>query len=121
MYELLWFVGGALTYQILARILRVTQLYLFFQEIHVHALLMLEAVSEDLETAKEIKSSLVKECDLQEKEVELINVADEEAIKLWKQSAIVKVQRYVPNIFKPAISYDSWNGLKKYLKEIKKR
>jgi len=121
MYELLWFAGGALTYQILARMLRIAQLYLFFQEIHVHALLMIEAVSEDLETAKEIKHELAKECGLQEKEVELVNLADEEAIKLWQQSVVVKVQRCTPNVFKPAIKYDTWNGLKKYLKEIKKR
>jgi len=121
MYELLWFIGGALTYQILARMLRIAQLYLFFQEIHVHALLMLEAISEDLETAKELKFSLAKECNLQEKEVELINLADEEAIKLWQQSVVIKVQQYVPSAFKPAIQYDTWNGLKRYLKDIKKR
>ena len=119
MYELIWFVGGALTYQFLSRILKITQLYLFFQEIHVHALLMLKAASEDLETAMEIKSNLVKECDLKEKEIELIGLADKEAIKLWKQSVVVNLQQCVPSAFKTSIQYSTWAGLTRYLKKVK--
>ena len=53
MYELLWFIGGAITYQLLSRILKVAQLYIFFQEVHMHALLMLDAAAQDIETAQD--------------------------------------------------------------------
>ena len=60
------------------------QLYIFFQEVHMHALLMLDAAAQDIETAQEIKASLIKECDLEKGDAELIDLADRESIRLWK-------------------------------------
>ena len=86
----------------------------------MHALLMLEAASEDLEAAKEFKFSLLKESSVEEDDAKLINLADEEAIELWKQSVVIKVQRCIPSAFRPAVKYNTWAELINYLKEIKK-
>tara|TARA_R110000824_G_scaffold1643_7_gene8165 strand:+ start:809 stop:1174 length:366 start_codon:yes stop_codon:yes gene_type:complete len=121
MYELLWFIGGAITYQLLSRILKVAQLYIFFQEVHMHALLMLDAAAQDIETAQEIKASLIKECDLEKGDAELIDLADRESIRLWKTTTVIKLQRAIPNAFKTEMQYNTWAELENYLKQIKKR
>jgi hypothetical protein len=118
MIEFLWFAGGAVVYQLLIKLLRITQLYMFFQEIHVHALMMLDAASQDLETAVQLKSELLEESSLEEEDLAIIFDSDEQAIKTWKTTAIVKMHAFIPNAFKSSIKYDDWNGMKKYLRDI---
>jgi hypothetical protein len=121
MYELLWFVGGALTYQLLAKMLKVTQIYMFFQEIHVHMLMMLDAASQDIEAAIDLKKQLIQDSMIGEEEVKLINLADERAIEAWRLSAILKIQSFIPGTFKDAVQYNNWDELKKYLNSIMKK
>tara|TARA_R110000824_G_scaffold150209_7_gene320758 strand:+ start:1348 stop:1710 length:363 start_codon:yes stop_codon:yes gene_type:complete len=120
MYELLWFVGGALTYKVLAKLLRLIQLYLFFQEIHMHMLIMLEAISKDLESACEIKSFLLKDSEFPEDEVDKISGIDQLAILAWKENTVKKLQKFSPGPFKHVMQYNSWSELEKYLDEIRK-
>ena len=120
MYELLWFVGGALTYKILTRILQITQTFLFFQEIHMHALIMLDAISKDLEEAKKIKLNLIKDAISQE-EIKLITFIDGEVINIWKESAVNNMRLFVPEAFQSAIEYKTWDELIKHLHTTKKR
>jgi hypothetical protein len=121
MYELMWFVGGALIYQLLAKTLKVAQIYMFFQEIHIHALMMLEAASQDLDAARELKAQLINESELEKEQVDLINTADEQAIETWRVSAVFKIQHFIPGAFRDTIKYDTWDGLKKHLKNTLKK
>ena len=118
MAEFLWFIGGAIVYQLLIKILRISQLYMFFQEIHVHALMMLDAASQDLETAVQLKAELLEDSGLEETETVLIADSDEQAVKTWKTTAIIKMQAFVPEVFKPSIKYNNWNEMKNYLRDI---
>lgn len=118
MVEFLWFVGGAAVYQLLTRILRITQLYMFFQEIHVHTLMMLDAASQDLETAIQLKAELLEDSDLEQVDINFVKHADEQAIETWRTTTIIKMQTYIPGVFKSAVKYDSWNEMKKYLRDI---
>ena len=118
MAEFLWFTGGALVCQILIKILRISQLYMFFQEIHAHSLLMLEAASQDLETAAQLKAELLEDSELEQADISFVRKADEQAIDTWKTTSVVKLQMYVPDAFKQTIKYDSWDEMKKYLRDI---
>jgi len=120
MVELLWFLGGAVTYQLLAKLLRIAQIYVFFQEIHAHILIMLDAASKDLETAVELKKELIQDCDLEEGEAELIISADTRAINTWKVTAIYNILKNVPAAFKSTVNYDNWNQMQNYLNKILK-
>lgn len=120
MHELLWFVGGALTYQLLVRILRIVQIYMFFLEIHTHMLIMLDAASQDLDTAVSLKKDLIQESGLEQEQTKLITIADEQAIDIWRATTVLKIQKFIPNAFKSTLKYENWDELKKYLNEILK-
>jgi len=60
MAELLWFLGGALVYQMLIKVLRISQLYVLFQEIHAHTLLMLDSASQAHGTASNQKKGITQ-------------------------------------------------------------
>ena len=100
MVEFLWFAAGAIAYQLLAKLIRVSQLYIFFQEVHVHTLLMLDAASQDLETAVQLKTELLEESSLEKEDIALILGSDEQAIDSWKAAAIANMQTFVPSLFK---------------------
>jgi len=121
MYELMWFVGGALTYQLLTKILRIMQIFMFFQEIHVHMLMMLESVSQDLDEAMDFKSEMMKESALEKEEVKLITIADKQIIETWRALAVFKMQNFIPGAFKKEVKYDNWNELQKYLSDTIKK
>ena len=120
MYELLWCLGGALTYKILAKLFRLTQLYLFFQELHLHILIMLQAAAHDLDAAREMKTSMLEATEFLGEDAEKIDEMDKEAIIGWKEGAAKKLQAFIPGPFKTTIQYNSWNGLIKYMNDIKK-
>ena len=120
MTEFLWFVGGAVAYQVLSRLLRVSQLYMLFQEIHAHALMMLDAASQDLDTAVDLKLEMMEEASLEQGQIELINSEDSRAVESWRATAILKMQMLIPGIFKSAIKYNNWDEMKKYLRSILK-
>ena len=120
MYELLWFVGGALAYQFLTKTLKIAQLYMFFLEVHTHMLLMLEAASQDLEAAVDLKKELFEESGIEQDQITLINNADKQAVVTWRTTTVFKIQKFIPSSFRPAIEYNNWNELEKYLSSILK-
>lgn len=121
MYEFMWFLGGALIYQFLAKLFRVTQLYLLFQEIHLHIIMMLQAASCDLEAARDLKSASLEESEFSDKERKTIKEIDDLAITNWKESATRKIYNHVPSAFKHIVHYDSWDGMNKYLNDVTKK
>jgi hypothetical protein len=121
MYELLWFIGGALVYQLLSRMLKIIQIYMFFQEIHVHILMMLKAASHDLDTVVDIKATMMEELDLEEGQMELINSTDKQIVETWRATTIFKLQSFVPNVFKTSVKYHNWDEMKKYLSDVLKK
>jgi len=120
MAELLWFLGGAAAYQILTKVLRISQLYMFFQEVHAHTLIMLESASQDLESAVQLKMEMLEASNVEQDQIKLINHADNQAVETWRTMTIVKIQRFIPKVFKDAIKYDNWKEMKKYLHDILK-
>ena len=120
MYELLWFVGGALTYQLLAKMLKIVQVYMFFQEIHIHMLMMLKAVAQDLDTVMDLKATAMEELDLEEDQAVLLKKTDRQIIDTWRATAVFKLQKFVPGLFKTAVEYDNWDEMKEYLADVLK-
>jgi poly-gamma-glutamate capsule biosynthesis protein CapA/YwtB (metallophosphatase superfamily) len=120
MTELLWFVGGALTYQILIKILGISQIYVFFQEVHAHMLMMLDAAAQDLDTAVELKADMLEEAHMEREQIDFIKNSDEQAVEIWKTTTVFKIQKFIPSTLKSAIRYDNWDEMQKYLRDILK-
>jgi len=120
MYELLWFVGGALIYQLLAKMFKIVQVYMFFQEIHVHILMMLEAAAQDLDDIVDIKLTMMEDLCLEEEQIKLLNITDKQIVDTWRATSVFKLQKFVPSMFKDTVEYGNWDEMKKYLADVLK-
>jgi len=115
MYEFFWFLGGAILYATLYRVLKIAKFYLFFNEIHLYILMMLEATSQYLEVANTIQSELLEDSDISEEEVKEIKLAGKQMILVWKETAVHKVKNCLPPAFKHSVKYQSWDSMINYL------
>ena len=120
MYELLWFIGGALIYQLLAKMFKIVQVYMFFQEIHMHILMMLDAAAQDLDDIVNIKLTMMEDLCLEEEQIKLLNITDKQIVDTWRATSVFKLQKFVPNMFKDAVEYGNWDEMKKYLADVSK-
>ena len=96
MYESIWFFGGAIIYATLRRILNITKPYLFFHEVHLYVLTMLEVSSKNLELACNIKEDFLKETEIPEDSLKEIKSADEKMIALWREASVQKTRQNLP-------------------------
>jgi hypothetical protein len=118
MYELLWFFGGALLYKLLAKLLRLYQLFAFFQDVQLQVLAMLKAASKDISTAIEIKHELLKTTDMSLEDQEQLKQLDDVTHAVWKEASIAHLIKCVPTPFKSTIKFNSWNDSVKYFNEM---
>ena len=88
MYELLWFIGGALAYKSLSKLLKLYQLFALFQETQLNSIAMLKAVSEDVGSVLTIKHELLKEAEVPEEEREQVKQIDDMAQKIWQEASV---------------------------------
>ena len=115
MHEFLWFIGGALLYAALYRILKITKFYMIFAEMHIYLLTMLETTSQYVELASEIKLESLKQADMPQEYVDDIRSEDEKMLSEWRESSIRKMLKCIPPSFRYTVGYESWNEMVKHL------
>ena len=115
MHEFLWFIGGALLYATLYRILKITKFYMIFAEMHIYLLTMLEATSQYMELASEIKLESLKQTDMPQEYIDEIQNEDEKMFSEWKESSIRKMLKCIPPSFRYTVGYESWSEMIKHL------
>ena len=120
MYELLWFVGGALAYKSLSKLLKLYQLFALFQETQLNSIAMLKAVSEDVGSVLTIKHELLKEAEVPEEEREQVKQIDDMAQKIWQEASVKHIIKCTPSCFKSTVKFTNWNESVKYFDEITK-
>ena len=76
---ILWFVGGALSYNLVSRLLGVSKLILLFTELHVCVLYSLKMADDNLKLIREAKLELSENPD-EENEEKLKGFYDEDAV-----------------------------------------
>jgi len=114
MYELLWFVGGALLYKFLSKLLKVYQAFILFQETQIQTIAMLVAAAEDLKHAIDAKQKALEKTDLTEEELKDIKSTDASALMLWKEISVKKLIIHTPSYFKGLVQFQTWNECVNY-------
>ena len=115
MHEFLWFIGGALLYASLYRILKITKFYMIFAEMHIHLLTMLEATSQYMELASDIKLESLRQTDMPQEYIDDIRFEDEKLLSEWRESSVRKMLSCIPPSFKYVVTYESWAEMIKHL------
>ena len=93
MVEALWFFGGALTFQIIGKLLRYGQLINFTAETGLHLLRLCAAITHDVAFIQTLKYKQLTESGVKEEQIQLIKEADKETLDNWKFSLILKNKR----------------------------
>jgi len=121
MHELMWFLLGALTYKLLAKMLNIGKVILLLQEVQIDCLQLLGTVVEDVAFIRTLKYKTMKKALATSEQVKQAQEIDEQALSLWKETAIRKLIENFPKKFRSLIKFKNWreamNFLNKYYKK----
>ena len=118
----LWFFGGAITFQILSRILKAGQLVRLSIEVGASLLVLAASVNEDIYFARDLKYKKLEEDGVTGTDMELIKEMDERAVAAWRQGVIFKFQNCMPQTMQGVFKFRDWNGAMRFVqKHIKNR
>ena len=104
MYEILWFLGGILTYRLMAFLLNYGHLLIFVKEINMLGMVLLASVTDDLTLIKKMKYKILEESKIDEEIIKMFKITDEQVMDSWKTVAISKFSLIWPRKFHNAIS-----------------
>ena len=106
MYELIWFVGGALAYKILSKLFPLTQAAMVFKNFEKNILIILVSLAEDMTYIKALRYKAMKSSNVEPEKIKRNQLSDEEFFEAWKASCIRNIHSSVPSYIKP--SFSSW-------------
>ena len=121
MYELMWFLSGALLYLVLSKLIYVSQAVVFFRDIQLHSLWLLKRLQDDITFMREIKYEVMEDCKLPPDQIKHIKAIDSEVLTFWKESIIMKFKDSLPLKYKGIVSFNSWDEAMKLFKENNER
>ena len=121
MYELVWFLSGALLYLVLSKLIYVSQAVVFFRDIQLHSLWLLKRLQDDITFMREIKYEVMEDCKLPPDQIKHIKAIDSEVLTFWKESIIMKFKDSLPLKYKGIVSFNSWDEAMKLFKENNER
>jgi len=121
MNEFLWFALGVFSYRVISGILQYGHLVAFFEEQLYHILKLLEILSKDLDKACEMKYSIMKDSDLHDEDIKLIQDFDDKSLKIWREMTIARIITHWPKAYKKLIRFGDWREATLVLRESKKK
>ena len=121
MYELLWFLGGALLYKTFSKLLNLTHGVAFFEKAHVQSLKILGMATEDLIFIRAIKYIDLQKMDVDTEQIKKYKMLDEQALKQWKISTLNRLNSAVPEPLKGRYAHESWDAALRSLDEVFKK
>ena len=121
MNEFLWFILGVFSYRIVSGLLQYGQLAVLFEEQLNHILKLLDILSKDLDTALEMKYSIMKDTGTHDEEIKIIQDTDDKLLKIWRETMIARIITHWPKLYKKLIRFNNWNEAMKQVRNAKKR
>jgi hypothetical protein len=107
MYELIWFVAGAITYKFLSKLFALGQAAVVFKHIEINILVILASLTEDISFIKALRYKTMKDSGVDPEQIEKNRVLDDEFFDAWKVSCIYNMRTSTPRYIKP--SFSTWN------------
>jgi len=114
----LWFLGGAITYSVMAKLLQYVQLVKFVDEMTTQILKLLGCVAEDVAFAKALKFRALENSDFTEEQIDSIKEVDEMAFVNWKGTTIIKMIEVYPKQLRHLLPFYDWDSAMKALTDI---
>jgi|ETNvirnome_2_300_1030623.scaffolds.fasta_scaffold06224_6 hypothetical protein len=113
----LWFFGGAITFQVLSRILKAGQLVRLSIEVGASLLVLAASVDEDINFARDLKYKKLKEDGVTGTDMELIKEMDDRAIAAWRQGVIFKFQNSMPQSMQGVFKFRDWGDAMRFMRK----
>ena len=119
--EGLWFLAGAVTAQVISKLLGISHALVLIKEITKQILKLVGSTAEDVAFIKTMKFKSLHEAGMEEEQIERIRKVDEETFKNWKASMIIKLIVHCPREFRHVLGFHDWDGAMKVLDDVYKR
>ena len=122
MSEAIWFFGGALAFQTLAKLFRLGQLANLSVEVGARLLILIQHTDLLLGEIQQMRYKKMLESEWDSEDLKLIKEMDRRTTEVWRESLIYSFRNSLPSTLKNVYKFDTWDGAMKFLdKHIKKR
>ena len=123
MTEFLWFVGGALAYSLLSKLLRIGHTTHLIRELQINVIKFLGSAVQDVAFIHALKYKLMSEAEFPDEYINTEKKVDEEDYTSWKNEVVDKLHSSVSPVISANLSFKSWQELisvlDKYYKDAK--
>jgi len=118
--EALWFFGGALTFQILSRLFRASQLVKMSIEVGASLMVLVSSVHDDVENAVNLKHKNM-ENSVKDEDLKLLKEVDSAALQVWRESIIYKFKSALPKPVSDIFAFQDWNGAMRFMRKYTRK
>ena len=123
MIEFLWFFCGALSYQILSKLLRISHTTILIKDLQINVIKFLGVAVQDVAFIQALKYKLMAEAQFPEEYLINEKKLDEEGYVSWKEEVVKKLHESVSPAVSANLSFTNWqeliNILDRYYKDEK--
>jgi len=120
MAEFLWFIGGALVYKVLSKLLRVGHTAHLIKELQLNVIKFLASAVQDVAFIHALKYKLMNEAKISEEKILNEKKIDDEDFSLWKKDVIKRLHSSVSPLIASNLSFKNWQDLVNILDEYYK-
>jgi len=118
MWELIWFLLGAITYRLLVGLFGISQKVKFIEDIRISAFVLIGRSFEELLKIHILKYRLLKnEPAVPLEEIKLLKNEDEAFLDQWQKDAVKNLNESVPPLYKKYIDLKDWGDLMDVLRK----
>ena len=121
LYEIFLIASTIVIYRFAARFFEYVHLAHLTEVLHIHAVLLLGTVVQDIAFIKELKYKSLEEQGMPKAQIWKIKKVDEEMLSNWKITVIHKFVSACPMPFRTIIRFRTWDEAMKILTEHLKR
>tara|TARA_R110000824_G_scaffold68140_1_gene176408 strand:+ start:739 stop:1113 length:375 start_codon:yes stop_codon:yes gene_type:complete len=115
MVEFLWFLGGAISFQLLSKLLRLGHSSLLLQDLQVNVMKFLVSVVEEISFIHSLKYKIMRKAEVSEREIKAMKLLDQHEYDLWKSEIVKKINKSVSPMLSSNLSIKSWENIINYL------
>ena len=115
MVEFLWFLGGAISFQLLSKLLRLGHSSLLLQDLQVNVMKFLVSVVEEISFIHSLKYKIMRKAEVSEREIKAMKLLDQHEYDLWKSESVKKINKSVSPMLSSNLSIKSWENIINYL------
>ena len=115
MIEFFWFLGGAISFQLFSKILRLGHSSLLLQDLQITVVKFLVSVVEEISFIHSLKYKIMRKAEVSEREIQAMKLLDQYEYDLWKSEIVKKINKSVSPIISSNLSIKNWKTIVDHL------